>query len=118
MKTLLVALLVLIGLGALFFALRPDPTASSGPAERAFDLEIQGAEMKPAEVSVTEGDRVTLRVTSEEPIELHLHGYDLEEEVEPGEMTELSFEADITGRFELEDHGSDAVLGVLLVQPR
>jgi len=39
-------------------------------------------------------------------------------EIEPRETTTLSFEADLTGRFEIEDHESEEVLGVLLVQPR
>jgi FtsP/CotA-like multicopper oxidase with cupredoxin domain len=34
--------------------------------------------MSPSEIEVREGDRVTLRLTSEEPTEVHLHGYDLE----------------------------------------
>jgi FtsP/CotA-like multicopper oxidase with cupredoxin domain len=51
--------------------------------------------MNPDEIDVTEGDRVTLRLTSDAPVELHLHGYDLEAEVSP-----------------------DEALGVLLVRPR
>ena len=57
-------------------------------------------------------------MTSTEPTEVHLHGYDLEEEVEPGEPATLTFEANLTGRFEIEDHETVEVLGVLLVQPR
>lgn len=82
------------------------------------NVEIANGQMDPREVSVTEGDAVTLRVTSNEPVEVHLHGYDIEEEVLPGEATELRFEADLTGRFEIEDHETGAVLGVLLVRPR
>ena len=74
--------------------------------------------MTPAEVSVTEGDRVNLEITSDHPIELHLHGYDLTEEVEPGEPGELSFEATNTGRFAIEDHETETELGTLLVHPR
>ena len=74
--------------------------------------------MTPGKIEVREGDRVSLRLTSEEPTEVHLHGYDLEEEVSPGEEATLSFEADLPGRFEIEDHESEDVLGVLLVQPR
>ena len=74
--------------------------------------------MNPAEVDVEEGDQVTLRLASDRPVEIHLHGYDLEEEVSPGEETELSFEADLTGRFDIEDHETDTELGTLLVQPR
>jgi heme/copper-type cytochrome/quinol oxidase subunit 2 len=57
--------------------------------------------MSPAEISVIEYDRVTLRVSSDEPMELHLHGYDVEREVEPGRETKLRFKADLTGRFEI-----------------
>ena len=74
--------------------------------------------MKPGEIEVRVGDRVTLRLTSEAPTEVHVHGYDLEEEVSPGEAATLSFDADLPGRFEIEDHASEDVLGVLLVQPR
>lgn len=70
--------------------------------------------MDHGEISVTEGDRVTLRLGSDEPVEVHLHGYDLEEEVSSGETAEL----DLTGGFEIEDRGSERPLGVLLVRLR
>ena len=44
--------------------------------------------MSPKEVSICDGDRVTMNFTSDSPIEIH--GHDLEREVEPGERTELS----------------------------
>lgn len=117
-RTLVLIGLVLLGLVGLFFVLRPGPTASDdGPRERVYDVEIEGGAMSPEEISVEEGDRVTLRLTSDSPVEVHLHGYDLEEEVSPGEETTLSFDAELTGRFEIEDHGTDAELGALLVQP-
>ena len=74
--------------------------------------------MSPDEVEVGEGDRVKLLLTSDELVEVHLHGYDLEREIGPGVTTTLSFEADLTGRFEIKGHESEEVLGVLLVQPR
>jgi hypothetical protein len=123
-RTLIVGVLVLIGLIGLFFALRPDPTTSGDatpadePQERVYDVAIENGAMSPAEVSVEEGDQVTLLLTSDSPVEVHLHGYDLEEEVLPGEETVLSFEAEITGRFGIEDHEAEAALGALLVQPR
>ena len=123
-RTLIVVVLVLVGLVGLFFALRPDPTTSGDatpadePQERVFDVAIENGAMSPAEVSVEEGDQVTLLLTSDSPVEVHLHAYDLEEEVVPGEETVLSFEAEMTGRFEIEDHETEAALGALLVQPR
>jgi FtsP/CotA-like multicopper oxidase with cupredoxin domain len=122
-RTLIVALVVLLALGGLFLALRPGPAepndpGADGPRERAFALAIKDGAMDPAEIEVREGDRVTLRVTSEKPTEVHLHGYDLEKGVSPGETATLSFQADLPGRFEIEDHESEDVLGELLVQPR
>ena len=74
--------------------------------------------MTPNQIVVGEGDRVKLEITSDSPAELHVHGYDLEQEVEPGETAELAFDATITGRFEVEDHDTETALGELLVQPR
>ncbi len=108
---------VLLALGGLFVALRPDPSAE-GPQERIADVEIRGDKMKPAEVAVEEGDEVTLRVSSDRPVGLHLHGYDRELETEPGETALLSFEATLTGRFEVEDHETGEGLGALVVNPR
>ena len=119
-----VALLVLI---ALFFVLRPDSSATDSAEspkatadksqEETFGVAIHGAAMTPDTITVEEGDRVTLRITTDRPLEFHLHGYDVEGEVEPGKPEKLSFDATITGRFEFEDHTTDTVLGVLLVQP-
>ena len=120
---MLVVLVVLLVLVVLFFLLRPaaPPGTDSEQEEEereAIALAIDGRTMTPEEVKVSEGNRVDLKITSERPVELHLHGYDLEEEeVEPGEPAEISFEADKAGRFPIEDHSTGAELGALLVQP-
>jgi hypothetical protein len=113
---ILIAVTVLI-LGGLFFLLRPDAPAGV-PRDRTIAASIEDGEMSPAEISVNEDDSVTLRVRSDRPMELHLHGYDVEGEVRPGQKTSLRFEADLTGRFEIEDHESEKELGVLQVRPR
>jgi hypothetical protein len=51
-------------------------------------------------------------------MEFHLHGYDVEHETGPGQKAKLRFEADLTGRFEIEDHESEKELGTLQVCPR
>jgi heme/copper-type cytochrome/quinol oxidase subunit 2 len=123
-----ILLLVLVGL---FFALRPDSssapesstpldttTSAAGGQDKTVDVAINGGAMTPARITVNEGDRVNLRITSDSPLEFHLHGYDLEKEVEPNTPADLPFEATITGRFQIEDHDSDTELGELIVQPR
>ena len=116
-RAVVVLMVVVLVLGGLFFVLRPD-TPEGAPKDRTFDVSIEGGEMSPDEISVNEDDTVTLGVSSDRPMELHLHGYDVEQEVEPGETAEIRFEADTTGRFEIEDHGSEKELGVLQVRPR
>ena len=116
-RNVIVILAVVIVLGGLFFLLRPD-TRAAGPRERTFDVSIEGGEMNPAEISVNEGDTVTLHISSDERMELHVHGYDLERSVGPGPAADAQFEADLTGRFEIEDHETERELGVLQVRPR
>ena len=117
-RTLVVVLIVLAALVALFFVLRPGPAADA-PRNQTVDVAIEDGAMTPEVIEVGEGDSVRLRITTQAPpTEVHLHGYDLEEDVESGEPATLSFEADLTGRFEIEDHETGEVLGALLVQPR
>ena len=122
-RNLVVVLITLIALLVLFFLLRPESSAPEASdegetQEEQVALAINGNTMSPDEVSVTEGQEVTLQITSDHPIEFHVHGYDLEEEVQPGEAAELLFEATTTGRFPIEDHYTEVELGTLLVQPR
>ena len=121
-RNLVVVLVTLIVLGVLFVLLRPESSAPESSdvgetQEQPVALAINGINMSPDEVSVTEGDQVTLQIISDRPIEVHLHGYDLEEVVGAEEPGELSFEATMTGRFPIEDHNTEAELGTLLVQP-
>ena len=63
--------------------------------------------MPPAQrvLRATEGERVELRWIADEPLVLHLHGYDIETRVAPGKPAVTTFAARMTGRFPLEVHG-------------
>jgi heme/copper-type cytochrome/quinol oxidase subunit 2 len=117
MRALISIAVVILVLGGLFFLLRPD-TPAVGPQDRRFGVSIEEGEMSPSQFSVNEGDRVTLSIESDEPLEVHLHGYDVEQDVGPGPTAELYFEADLTGRFEIENHETEEELGELQVRPR
>jgi hypothetical protein len=71
---------------------------------------------------VEEGDAVAIRFTSDRPVEIHLHGYDLEVAVAPGAEAVLRFDATFTGRFPAELHddggGSHEALFYLEVLPK
>ncbi len=111
---ILAAALILAGL---FILLRPNPPTAE-PQTREFELRISDEVMEPSDVTVTEGDRVVLRISTDSPLEVHVHGYDIERELEPNEPARLSFAADLTGRFEIEDHETEEELGTLVVEPR
>jgi cytochrome c oxidase assembly protein Cox11 len=107
--------LAVLVLGGLFLTLRPGRQA---PAEHTFDLNIRGNTMSPSELSVREGDQVTLRITSDHELELHIHGVDKEVTVRPGQTETLQFEATPSGGWPIEDHDTDTGLGRLNIQPR
>jgi hypothetical protein len=117
MRAAIVILVVVLMLGGLFFLLRP-AISEGGPQDRVFDVSIKDGEMSPEEISVHQGDTVTLRVSTDEPTELHVHGYGVEREIKADGKAEIYFEADLTGRFEIEDHEPEKELGVLQVRPR
>jgi hypothetical protein len=75
-------------------------------ADVAFDLRIENGRVaeKMRLIRVTQNDSVRLRWTSDRPIVLHLHGYDIETRVEPGRVAEMAFTARATGRFALGEH--------------
>jgi hypothetical protein len=56
-------------------------------------------------IQITEGDVIELRWTSDEAVDLHLHGYDLELHVRPDEPAAMVIEAYATGRFPITSHG-------------
>jgi hypothetical protein len=51
---------------------------------------------------VDKGEPLTLRVTSDEADELHVHGYDLTVDLEVDEPGEITFTPDVAGIFEVE----------------
>jgi hypothetical protein len=57
-------------------------------------------------LSFTNGDTIKFRVVSDTADEVHVHGYDLMQDVAPGHPVTFSFKANIEGRFEaeLENH--------------
>jgi hypothetical protein len=80
-------------------------TGSSKPAEPAVTT-IVVKDGKPVggveEIELDKGDTPQFRVKSDEDHEIHLHGYDIEKEVEAGGQVMFKLTADIDGLFEAE----------------
>ena len=62
-------------------------------------------------VRVKQGDVVKLRWSVDQPVILHLHGYDIERRVEPGTVGAITFTAHATGRFPVNAHTTRARAG-------
>jgi hypothetical protein len=77
-------------------------------AEVAFVLPIENGRVPEnlRRLRVHQNDVVTLKWSSDRPITIHLHGYDIEREVKPGAAAEMTFTARATGRFTIESHAS------------
>jgi hypothetical protein len=82
-------------------------------AEFTFSLRIENGRVPENMrlVRVKQGDVVKLRWSVDQPVILHLHGYDIERRVEPGTVGEITFTARATGRFPVHAHTTGARSG-------
>jgi len=87
----------------------PTPTATPKPPL------LEAGDVKA--LSFKEGETVRFRVRSDKQEELHVHGYDIKKDLEPGKTATVSFKATITGIFEIELEGSATQLASLKVVP-
>jgi hypothetical protein len=69
-------------------------------------------------IEVKEGDTVRFAVRSDGAEEVHVHGYDLKKDIEPGKPVTFSFKATITGIFEVEFEHSGEQIAELRVEPK
>ncbi len=77
---------------------------STDPEEVEISVSVRDKQMTPETVRVTQHATVTLKIDSDAPGSLHLHGYDLEQEVTPGAVANFVFVADATGRYRIAFH--------------
>ena len=91
-----------------------EPTATATPKPDKPPLLTAGKETT---VSAKEGERVTFRVRHDTADHVHVHGYDIFKDLEPGKTATVSFKADIVGIFEIELEDSHQLLARLKVEP-
>jgi hypothetical protein len=94
------------------------PAGTSAAADgRRIEVTVSGGQASgdTGRVQVPQGEHVSLVITSDVADEVHVHGYDLEEELEPGKPTNLTFDATVPGVFEVELHETGTLLLTLQV---
>ena len=80
------------------------------PQERTISIELEGGELAgdASTWQVNQNDEVTLVVSTDEPVSFHLHGYDFEADIEPGDPATFVFTANATGSFPVTIHTAPA----------
>ncbi len=96
---------------------------SAGAEPRVIELALRNGRLPEDRrvVRVSQGDEVTLRWTTDRPLTVHLHGYDIETKLSPGTSVSTRFTARATGRFAIEvhgDRGEERIVAYLEVHPR
>lgn len=69
------------------------------------------------ELTFEAGEQVRFAVRVDARDEVHVHGYDVEKEVRPGQLTRFAFPASIEGVFEAELHESGEQIVELRIEP-
>ena len=70
------------------------------------------------DITVREGDVVSMTIVANEDEELHLHGYDKTVDLTKNEPSTLTFIANISGKFPFELEHSKTELGAVSVLPK
>ncbi|GAB2976943.1 cupredoxin domain-containing protein [Saccharothrix stipae] len=91
------------------------PAAEPAPPSGPLRLELSVDQASPQRVEAARGQAVELTVTSEEPVDVHVHGFDVLAKAERGKPAVLAFTADRTGTFDVEAH-PDTLLVQLVVR--
>ncbi len=80
------------------------------PQDIAFEMDLAGGELTGESLlTVNQNDNITIDWTSDVPVLVHLHGYDIELAVQPGVTEPMAFTADATGRFNITIHSAEGV---------
>jgi hypothetical protein len=82
----------------------PPPPTLSSPRVFAFPIALDDPHQPAVTVRVTQNDLLELQWSSTAPVEIHLHGYDIEGKVAPAAPLAMVFEANIAGHFSVETH--------------
>jgi hypothetical protein len=89
------------------------PAVGASAADLTVDLKIERGQVPQnmRVIRVSQGDVVKLRWSTDQPLTLHLHGYDIEQTLERGAVAEMTFTARATGRFPVHVHDGTARAG-------
>lgn len=95
----------LVALGSFAFI----PARAEADETLRFDVQLTGARSAtPNTLRVRQGDTAEIRWVSDQAVQLHLHGYDVELTLSPSIPAVMRLQATMTGRFPIAVHRAGA----------
>jgi len=92
--------------------------AATTTTAASIDVTVSAGEVAgPERFSFAIGDEVSIWVLADTSDEIHVHGYDVYFEIQPGDPVEIAFTADVPGIFEVELESSHVPLFEAEVTP-
>ncbi len=117
-----VALLALVVVVVAYVVLaggsKDDPApATDGGMQQTVTIKDGEPEGGIVQLSYTTDDEIDILVRSDTAGEIHLHGFDVMQDVEAGGTTEFQLPADLEGEFEMELEDTKTQIAELTVNP-
>ncbi len=94
-----------------------EPAATGDVVEATLDVVGGEPDGGVQTIELKKGQDVKLTVNSDQPYEIHLHGYDIVKDAGPDTPAVFAFTADIDGVFEIEVEDTATQIGKLAVNP-
>ena len=96
-----------LGMGLLLSGTLMGGAVAQENSPRVIEVRVENRKVVAPEeaIRITQGDVIELRWSSDEAVELHLHGYDVELHVGPDAPATMAIEAFAAGRFPITSHG-------------
>lgn len=123
-KSIIYIVLGVVLLTGAFYFIKPQAPVpivnTDQQPEKVFEIVVKDSKLfsGPTALQVNQGDLVRIKITADMADELHVHGYDKSVELIKDQPTELSFVADVAGRFPYELEEKEIGLGELIVNPK
>jgi plastocyanin len=94
------------------------PTEASVPAGTTLEVTITGRQVdpRPAAVPVAEGETLTIVITSDVENRVHIHGFEIERHLEPGNPVSITLKGRQPGSYEVETHDPELRLFKIVVE--
>ena len=94
------------------------PSTAPTPSVRTITIVLKNGKVSPNgdRVDLDKGEPFVLDITSDRDDEVHVHGFDIEIEVEAGDHVQVPMTADRTGRFEVESHHPEMLIVTLQIR--